>query len=102
MPTTSFIVPVRQYPKTSNLPCTRVLDVPKQPGAPRIMAASSTSVSLSWEDPAQDGGSPIIGFHVEKKEMHSVLWQRVFDERITNKSVTVEGKKFKFVGIFKI
>ena len=57
------------------------------------MGATCTSVSLSWEDPAQDGGSPVIGFHIEKKEKHSVLWQRVFNEKIPNKSATVAGKE---------
>lgn len=64
---------------------------PKQPGSLRVLGATKDSVSVAWEDPAQDGGSPVTGYYVEKKEKHSVLWQRLNDEAITRKSFNATG-----------
>lgn len=67
------------------------LATPRQPGCPRVMGATKDSVSLAWEEPAQDGGSAVTGYYVEKKEKHSVLWQRDSEESIASKSYTVTG-----------
>lgn len=31
---------------------------------------------MSWERPVNDGGSPIIGYSIERKERNSLLWVR--------------------------
>ena len=47
------------------LPQTRV---PDPPGAPDVAAQDSTSLAVTWTEPASDGGSAITGYRVQWKE----------------------------------
>ncbi|MGV9770278.1 fibronectin type III domain-containing protein, partial [Microbacterium sp. NPDC003461] len=38
--------------------------VPTAPGAPRLVAATTDAISLTWDAPVSDGGSPITGYRV--------------------------------------
>ena len=67
-------------------------DVPGQPGIPQITAFTKDAMTLSWNEPSSDGGSPILGYHIERKEKNSILWQKV------NKAVVV-GNIFKSTGL---
>ncbi|VDP16181.1 unnamed protein product, partial [Onchocerca flexuosa] len=46
-----------------------VKDVPDVPENPRIIDVSSDIVSVAWDAPKDDGGSKIIGYVIEKKEI---------------------------------
>ena len=49
------------------------------PGAPRGIAAKSNDLGcldVTWKPPELDGGSPILGYVVEKKEKGSFKWTR--------------------------
>ena len=50
--------------------------VPGAPGAPDVQEIGSDFVSLSWAKPATDGGGPLVGYYVEKKEKSSDKWIR--------------------------
>lgn len=39
-------------------------------------------MTVNWEEPKYDGGSPITGYFVEKKETTSKRWSRVTREPI--------------------
>lgn len=67
-------------------------DVPGQPGSPVVTSFNKDSMVLSWNEPSSDGGSPILGYHVDRKEKNSILWQRV------SKALVV-GNIFKSVGL---
>ncbi|VDM35103.1 unnamed protein product, partial [Hydatigera taeniaeformis] len=43
-------------------------DEPEAPGKPEIVDHDKDRIDLRWEPPASDGGAPIIGYHVERKE----------------------------------
>ena len=45
----------------------------------------ATQMTLSWESPSNDGGTQIIGYIVEYREMPSTIW----------KSITIEGLSHK-------
>uniref|UniRef100_A0A3Q3E4U7 Titin n=1 Tax=Labrus bergylta TaxID=56723 RepID=A0A3Q3E4U7_9LABR len=47
---------------------------------------------VEWEPPAKDGGSPIIGYHLERKEKNSILWTKL------NKLV-IPDARFKTSGL---
>lgn len=49
---------------------------------PFITAVSKDSMVVQWHEPINNGGNPVIGYHLEKKERNSILWTKV------NKSVT--------------
>ncbi|KAM9376089.1 titin-like [Pholidichthys leucotaenia] len=63
---TSPIV-VAQYP----------FSVPAAPGTPFVSTVTKYSMVVEWEPPVTDGGSPIIGYHLERKEKNSILWTKL-------------------------
>ena len=52
-------------------------DVPGQPGIPQVVAFTKDAMTISWNEPPSDGGSPILGYHIERKEKNSILWQKI-------------------------
>lgn len=67
-------------------------DVPGQPGIPQVVAFTKDSITISWNEPSTDGGSPILGYHIERKEKNSIMWQRI------SKALVV-GNIFKSSGL---
>lgn len=67
-------------------------DVPGQPGAPVVTSFNKDSMTVSWNEPSTDGGSAILGYHVDRKEKNSILWQRI------SKALVV-GNLFKSTGL---
>uniref|UniRef100_A0A3Q3K5S1 Titin n=1 Tax=Monopterus albus TaxID=43700 RepID=A0A3Q3K5S1_MONAL len=50
---------------------------PGPPGRPVVYNVTSDGMTIQWEKPNYDGGTPIQGYHVEKKEKNSIIWQKV-------------------------
>ncbi|TWW75574.1 Titin [Takifugu flavidus] len=50
---------------------------PDQPNNIRIVNASKSFIMIAWSMPDNDGGSPIIGYHVECKDQSSILWTKL-------------------------
>ena len=44
------------------------IDVPGAPGIPDVSDVLAESMTVSWTPPTNDGGSPITGYTVEKRE----------------------------------
>ncbi|XP_023262464.1 titin-like [Seriola lalandi dorsalis] len=78
---TSPIV-IAQYP----------FSVPASPGTPFVSTVTKYSMVVEWEPPTKDGGSPIIGYHLERKEKNSILWTKL------NKLV-IPNTRFKTSGL---
>ncbi|CAL9697291.1 unnamed protein product [Knipowitschia caucasica] len=51
--------------------------VPSAPEAPYASAVTKYNMVVQWEPPTKDGGSPIIGYHIERKEKNSILWTKL-------------------------
>lgn len=52
--------------------------VPSQPIGPlRAYDITEVGCTLSWSSPASDGGSPILGYRVYKREMYRRSWQEI-------------------------
>lgn len=51
--------------------------VPVAPEAPSVSAVTKYNMVVEWESPVIDGGSPIIGYHLERKERNSILWTKL-------------------------
>ncbi|XP_070686293.1 titin-like [Pempheris klunzingeri] len=66
--------------------------VPTAPGTPLASTVTKYSMVIEWEPPAKDGGSPIIGYHLERKEKNSILWTKL------NKLV-IPDARFKTSGL---
>uniref|UniRef100_A0A8C3S327 Titin n=1 Tax=Chelydra serpentina TaxID=8475 RepID=A0A8C3S327_CHESE len=66
--------------------------VPGPPGTPFVSARSKDSMVVQWHEPVNDGGSKIIGYHLERKERNSILWVKL------NKTA-IPDTKFKTTGL---
>ncbi|XP_071674243.1 myosin-binding protein C, slow-type isoform X7 [Patagioenas fasciata] len=69
----------------------KVVDVPDPPQAPNVTEVGEDWCVMTWEPPANDGGSPILGYFIERKKKQSSRWMRLNFELI--KETTFEPKK---------
>ena len=51
-------------------------DKPGAPGTPKCTGTTEESISLAWTPPKKDGGNPIKGYVVEKKEAGDLKWTK--------------------------
>lgn len=59
------------------------------------------SVRVSWRPPSDDGGSDILGYIVERREVPKAAWCTV-DARVTESSLVVKGLKENVEYHFKV
>jgi len=64
---------------------------PGPPAKPVAFNVISDGMTIRWEAPGFDGGSPILGYHVEKKDRNSLLWQKVNSTIISNNEYRING-----------
>ncbi|ELT96019.1 hypothetical protein CAPTEDRAFT_139754, partial [Capitella teleta] len=76
---------------------------PDPPNAPQDLSAkdvTTTSCTLTWEPPENDGGSPITGYHIERCVAGSSRWLRITKEPVTEREFLaedfVEGNEYCF------
>uniref|UniRef100_A0A3Q1HL68 Titin n=1 Tax=Acanthochromis polyacanthus TaxID=80966 RepID=A0A3Q1HL68_9TELE len=50
---------------------------PGPPGTPYIKSATKEMMIIEWNEPVNDGGSAVIGYHLESKERSSILWNKL-------------------------
>ena len=50
--------------------------VADKPGTPEATDWSASHVELKWEEPISDGGAPIEGYLIEKKDKFSGIWEK--------------------------
>ena len=54
--------------------------MPGVPGRPKVSDIGATEMTVSWAVPESDGGAPIKGYILERKEVTSTRWVRVNKE----------------------
>uniref|UniRef100_A0A8C4YLU9 Titin n=1 Tax=Gopherus evgoodei TaxID=1825980 RepID=A0A8C4YLU9_9SAUR len=64
---------------------------PGPPGTPQVVHATKTFMTVSWQEPVNDGGSKVIGYHLERKERSSILWTKVNKSLINDTQMKVTG-----------
>uniref|UniRef100_A0AAR2LAJ2 Titin n=1 Tax=Pygocentrus nattereri TaxID=42514 RepID=A0AAR2LAJ2_PYGNA len=65
---------------------------PGPPGTPKVVAFTKDTMTIGWNEPVNDGGSEVIGYHIERKERSSIVWHRI------SKALVV-GNLFKTSGL---
>lgn len=73
-------------------------DEPDSPGKPNLMDWSKNHVELEWSVPPFDGGSPVTGYIVQKKEKTSPYWTNCGNEKGNKCRVDdlIEGNEYEF------
>ncbi|XP_018789320.1 PREDICTED: twitchin isoform X17 [Bactrocera latifrons] len=75
-------------------------DAADAPGKPRISDWSASHADLSWRPPQNDGGAPITGYIIEKKDNNTGKWQKVLETSTPDCKARVndliEGTKYQF------
>ncbi|KAM6436429.1 myosin-binding protein C, slow-type [Liasis olivaceus] len=69
----------------------KVVDIPDAPEAPNVIEVGEDWCIMTWEPPAYDGGSPLLGYYIERKKKQSSRWMRLNFDLI--KETTFEPKK---------
>uniref|UniRef100_A0A8C5DVT1 Titin n=1 Tax=Gouania willdenowi TaxID=441366 RepID=A0A8C5DVT1_GOUWI len=50
---------------------------PGPPGTPFVSSHTKDYMVVEWHKPPSDGGSSILGYHLERKEKNSILWTKI-------------------------
>uniref|UniRef100_A0A673JG47 Titin n=1 Tax=Sinocyclocheilus rhinocerous TaxID=307959 RepID=A0A673JG47_9TELE len=66
--------------------------LPGPPGTPFLQSSTKDSMVIVWNEPVIDGGSTVLGYHLERKERNSILWMKL------NKSI-IQDTTFKTTGL---
>ena len=70
-----------------------ISDPPGPPDAPTITEIFKDSCIVNWEAPKNNGGSAIIGYHVERRMTTSSRWAKLNTDRISEKTLHVTDLK---------
>lgn len=66
-------------------------NVPDAPEAPEVTKIAKEEMTVQWSEPERDGGKPIIGYLLEKREEHAVRWSPVNKDPVPTTRFTVTG-----------
>ena len=73
---------------------------PEQPRDIKVVRITRSSCLLAWDTPANDGGSPVKGYNLERKEVNSLLWYKVnkglIKRREFNDISLIESLEYQF------
>ena len=54
-----------------------LVDRPSKPGKPEVKDSDKTEITIQWDPPAKDGGAPILGYNVERKDPRTGRWNKI-------------------------
>ncbi|KAM9201425.1 myomesin-2 [Dugong dugon] len=67
------------------------LTVPSHPYGITLLSCDGCSMTLGWKVPKFSGGSPILGYYIDKREAHHQNWHEVNSSPVKERILTVEG-----------
>lgn len=78
------------------------LGPPSYPEKFHYTERTKNSITLAWKPPRNDGGSPVIGYFVEKKRQDQQAFEPCNTEICPNMTMTVEGLDDAWMYEFRI
>ncbi|XP_077868412.1 twitchin-like, partial [Saccoglossus kowalevskii] len=70
------------------------------PGALKVGDVTKESAQLAWDKPVSDGGSPVKGYNIEKREVGKDNWEKCNKAPVKDENFKVEGleedKEYEF------
>merc|ERR1739838_555039 len=84
---TGMGLPLQSLPVVAKHSCS----VPDAPSRPEVLRTHFNSITIKYTTPSSDGGSKIIGYHVERLKNKGSRWARCNDEPITDVQYRVTG-----------
>lgn len=79
-----------------------LINAPQPPGRPEASNVTKSSCTLTWTAPTNDGGQPVIGYIVERKERLSSLWAVITKDPVKSTTLSVEDLNESFEYEFRI
>lgn len=74
--------------------------MPDAPDAPTVSDITATSCTVQWTAPANDGGSPVTGYYIERQSNVTMRWVRINRAPVTDVTHQVddlnEGSEYIF------
>lgn len=64
---------------------------PGPPSRPEVENVGAKTATVTWKRPADDGGSDITGYMVEKKEKKGMRWMKASKQTIPDLQLEVQG-----------
>ena len=75
-------------------------DVSDPPGKPDVSDVTATTMTIQWTPPKSDGGTPIKGYIIEKRDTTSMRWLKVNTDLekdiVFNVTSLVQGTSYEF------
>lgn len=75
-------------------------DAPSKPGKPEVKDYDKNWCKLEWKAPETDGGEPITGYIIEKKDKYSSKWVKHMETKSPKCEAKVqdliEGQQYNF------
>ena len=75
-------------------------DVPGEPLNCHITKTNKDCMFVAWDKPESDGGSPVTGYYIERKERNSLLWVKANDSVVRTTEYPcaglIEGLEYTF------
>jgi hypothetical protein len=53
------------------------LDAPGAPAKPECLSRSKDHIEIGWKKPKSDGGAPIKGYNIERREKDGKKWTKI-------------------------
>lgn len=73
---------------------------PSPPKEPKVTEIFKESCEFTWLEPENDGGKPVTGYFIEKRQTSSKLWLQVNKQSVPENNITVselvEGNEYVF------
>lgn len=54
--------------------------MPGRPGKPELVESDKDHITIKWSPPISNGGSPIVGYNVERRDKATGRWIQVNKE----------------------